>query len=295
MTESFWYPLPYRSLFVSGADRSAFLQRQVSNDLGKLRPGMVLPSALTAPTGKTIDLLLLFDSGEQIQVVSMGSRLPETARYLSSRIFFMDKVTVTAASAPETHVALWGAELEVSLQRLGVSALPDIGQVLEMDIQGRKALLYRLQPPLAFGPLLLLADDHPPLLEQSGFRQASDTEYETARIQAATPGAPELAGEFTPYELRLDSVVSTTKGCYTGQEVLARQVTYDKITRRLCQVRLDQPAPAGAKVYAGTAPAGELTSISGNLALAVLRRPHFEGGTRLTVRWEQGETQGTVV
>ena len=47
----------------------------------------------------------------------------------------------------------------------------------------------------------------------------------------------ELTEDYTPLEARLDAAVSLKKGCYTGQEVLARQVNYDKITRRMVGLR----------------------------------------------------------
>ena len=86
---------------------------------------------------------------------------------------------------------------------------------------------------------------------------------EHARIEAAfrRPGA-ELNDRVNPLEAGLEEFVSFTKGCYVGQEVIARLDTYDKVQRRL--VRLDAPdgtAP-GESLTSGTRTAGWVTSVS---------------------------------
>jgi tRNA-modifying protein YgfZ len=126
--------------------------------------------------------------------------------------------------------------------------------------------------------------------------ELSDAEYEILRLEAGLPAAGhELTEEYTPLETGLEQLVSTSKGCYTGQEVLARQVNYDKVTRHLAGLRLKAEVPAGSSVTSEGKPAGIITSIAisprlGPIALAVLRRPYHEPGTAVSV----GEIKGTV-
>ena len=114
------------------------------------------------------------------------------------------------------------------------------------------------------------------------------------RVEAGKSGAQhELTGEYTPLETGLESTISTTKGCYTGQEVIARQITYDKITQRLTGLRLQQPAQPGERVWAQDKPVGAVTSAAlsprfGAIALGVLRKPHFEPGSDLAVGSDAG-------
>jgi len=82
--------------------------------------------------------------------------------------------------------------------------------------------------------------------------------------------------------------ISLDKGCYTGQEVIARQITYDKVTKRLVGLRLDNPVEAGERVWADGKPSGKISSsvISpsfGPIALAYLKRPYHQPGSKVWV------------
>lgn len=301
MRNAFYTPLPFGLLRLSGPDRLAFLQRQVTNDMKLLRPAAsdALAAALTAPTGKLIDVFLLFDRGDAVDILSLAGRAPDTERYLKSRIFFMDKVTVEPWPNPNLFLAVWGDGLAEPLAKLGAASLPAEGAFVDFDLDGSPALLVWPKEGLSTGLLVGIDQKTLPLVEAAGFVPASHEEYEAERITAGIAGIPELRGEYTPFELRLDAIVSASKGCYTGQEVLARQVTHDKITRRLCKLTTGAPVLPGSKVYAENKPVGEVTSTmaipgQGLTALAVLRRPANEAGARLTIRWEGGEAQAVV-
>jgi folate-binding protein YgfZ len=110
------------------------------------------------------------------------------------------------------------------------------------------------------------------------------------RVEAGLPAAgAELSEDYTPLEAGLAAAISSTKGCYTGQEVLARQITYDKVTQHLCGLRLTRRAQPGGRVWAPDgSPVGRVTSAAtsprfGEIALAVVKRPH---------RWSQARTFG---
>jgi len=89
------------------------------------------------------------------------------------------------------------------------------------------------------------------------------------------------------------------KGCYTGQEVLARLVTYDKVTRQLVQLGAPEPMETKAIVYAEGKAVGQVTTAAvspqlGPIALAVMRRPFDEAGTHLEIRRKDGLLSATV-
>ncbi len=89
-------------------------------------------------------------------------------------------------------------------------------------------------------------------------------DVETWRIVRGYPAAGhELTEEYNPLEAGLRDAVSFTKGCYVGQEVVARLNTYDKVSRALVRLRLADSAPVperGAEVIAGGRPVGTVTS-----------------------------------
>jgi len=269
-------------LRIQGEDRAAFLQRQSTNDLGLLEAGRPLITVLTSPTARILDVLILFHGENEIGVITLPGYAERTARYLRGRIFFMDKVTITDDSVHWAQIDLVGEQA---------------GEMAAALCQGEEyegSRYLPLPPILGRGYRLLLpqqaAHAARSVLANAGWVELSTEERHILRVEAGLP-APhsELIEEFTPLEVGLQFAISTTKGCYTGQEVIARQITYDKVTRRLCGVRLHAPAPAGARIWTEDgSPVGELTSFAqsprfGAIGLAVVKRPYDEAGTKLQI------------
>jgi folate-binding protein YgfZ len=123
--------------------------------------------------------------------------------------------------------------------------------------------------------------------------------FEVARIEAGVPrmGA-ELTEKTIPAETGLvERTVSFTKGCYTGQELVARiDSRGGNVPRHLRLVRLDTLAPVGASASVGDKTVGTLTSVAahpggGAVALAYLGRD-VTPPAAVTVTWDEGRTEG---
>ena len=118
---------------------------------------------------------------------------------------------------------------------------------------------------------------------------------EVLRVEAGIPAlGRELDEEVLPPEARLDHAVSTTKGCYVGQEIVARLRSRGRVNHLLVGLRLDLPAAGGAApdvgadVVAGGRTTGEITSVvcspsQGWVALGYVRREHAEPETAVDV------------
>jgi len=121
--------------------------------------------------------------------------------------------------------------------------------------------------------------------------EAGEDALEILRIEAGTPRyGRELSEAVLPAEAGLEWTISTTKGCYTGQEVVARMATRGESSHALVGLALEgESVPAsGAAVSAGGVRVGELTSAArsasaGAIALAYVRRAHAAPGTALEV------------
>ena len=125
--------------------------------------------------------------------------------------------------------------------------------------------------------------------------------FEILRVEAGQPGpAGELTEDFTPLEVGCQSMISDSKGCYTGQEIIARQITYDKVTKNLVGLRLDGRAQPGSSLVVDGKSVGVLTSFAhsprfGNIGLGVLRRQFVEFGQQLTLTDPDGLLINAVV
>ncbi len=287
-----FYRLPQAGyLRIGGPDRFAFVQRQTTNDIRTLASDRVLESVLTSATARILDVwrMVIEPASESVGVITLPGRGAATARYLQKHIFFMDKVTVTDASADLAQIELVGPTGEQVLDQVGLR-LPDPGTVVTGTFGGETVSVIGLDRERA---LLIVPPDQAESLaarlEWAGAEALSAAAYDTLRVEAGRPGPlHELIDAYTPLEMALDGAVSSTKGCYTGQEILARQVTYDKITRRLVGLYLDEPVYPGVTIQVDERTVGEITSVAtsprwGLIALAVIKRPHHEPGTAVTL------------
>ncbi|WP_162909400.1 CAF17-like 4Fe-4S cluster assembly/insertion protein YgfZ [Aggregatilinea lenta] len=283
---AFWRVPDPGTVVVRGQDPQGFIQRQTTNDVQQLAPGRSQVTVLTSATARILDVWRLFVEPDGIGIVTLPGRGALTARYLQGRIFFMDKVTATNESAAWAQIELAGPD---AARALGLDALPAPDQIAEVTLGG---VTMRATGQGATCLLLVPADGADSVvaaLAEHGAVELSAAARDVVRVEDGVPGLHELTEDFTPLEARLDDTISLSKGCYTGQEVLARQVNYDKITRRLTGLRLPAEVPVGAAVAVEGRTVGEVTSVVrspklGWLALAVIKRPHHEPDTTLAVQ-----------
>ena len=112
---------------------------------------------------------------------------------------------------------------------------------------------------------------------------------EILRVEAAVPRIGAEIGERTlPPEARLEPAISYTKGCFVGQEIVARLRSRGGVNRLLVRLRAERPLAVGARVRRGDVVVGAVTSAvvspaSGPLALAYVRTDAAEPGTELGV------------
>ncbi|MEX1071538.1 MAG: glycine cleavage T C-terminal barrel domain-containing protein [Anaerolineales bacterium] len=288
-------------LTFSGETRQEYLQRQTTNDLGLLSSNRALPNFLTSASGRILEFFTMLQDGEGIGMLTQPGHGHGLADYFRKRIFFNDKVAVEDRSTEWVHVELYGPMARQPAQAVGFEKVPEEDEVLTVDetrLIGLNQGGFQTRPYILLSPLLLM----PKVMEILSSLEAVALTHKTReilRIEAGQPGDPEFNGDYTPFELGMDRYVSTEKGCYTGQEVLARQVTYDKIVRTLVQVRSTNPIAVGASVVAEGKNVGQVTSAAfsptyGPVALAMLRKPFDSPGMSLELADGENHANGVV-
>ena len=289
---AFFHHLIPGYLRISGDDRQAFLQRQTTNNIDLLSPERSLVTVLTSPEGRILDVLTVIDEDETLGVITLPGQGEKTFDFLQSRIFFMDKVTLEDASKSFIQIDLLGPGASELIQLLGVDHAPEGSEIRTINMSGIQILVlslaglgYRLLIP-AEGTQSILSE-----LKINGVQALDFENYEILRIEAGIPAAShELTDEYSPLETGFQLAVSDDKGCYTGQEVLARQVNFDKITRQLVGLFISEEANVGDTLYPPdkVQPVGKITSIAdsprfGPIALAIVKRPFTQPGDKLRV------------
>jgi folate-binding protein YgfZ len=156
-----------------------------------------------------------------------------------------------------------------------------------------------------FVPTAAMQDTAARLLERGG-RLCGWQALETARIEAGLPRFGADMDETNLAPEALDSrAISYSKGCYIGQEVIARIRTYGQVAKSLRGLRLggDAPEPParGSKLFLGEKEVGSITSavwspaLRANIALGYVRREANQTGTELEVRTSGGKIPARIV
>jgi folate-binding protein YgfZ len=218
-------------LSVEGPDRSEFLQGQLTQDVRKIAPGRALLAAGLTPKGKLLYFGRIVNAAERFLLLIPASARADVQAHLAKYAAFQ-KVTVRDASDAYALVGLYGP-------RAGDLA-PDIAEVV-------------LPPEGEFAAELLGPRERLPEWERAlrgaGSREVSDETAEVLRVEAGRPRLGKDANESNlPEEVGLSAAISATKGCYVGQEVVARLRTYGRVNRRLVGFRFP-----GETVPEGTA------------------------------------------
>ena len=302
-----WVPDP-GYLLITGEDQLSFLQRQTTNDLRLVLPARAVLTILTSATARILDALTVFPAQGQAEpmlaLLTLPGRQSHTVQFLRSRVFFMDRVEIQDISQQYIQVDLLGPAAGSVLGSLGLPS-PSAQDDWSMGaFQGASVQLFGQGVTLGLGCRLVIPSTLlQPLvnaLHQNGAQQCDEETYQVLRVEAGLPGTgAELSEDYNPLEVGLASRISANKGCYTGQEIIARQMNYDKVTRSLVGLRLESPAAPGSALKADGKPAGEVTSAVvsprlGPIALGVVRRPHHEPGGTLTLEIAGTPVQATV-
>lgn len=290
----FYLPPEAGFLIIEGPDRLQFLQRQTTNDVYRLAPGRTVLTALLNASARILDVFRLIPLKEDsLGLVTLPGRAPGTARYLQSRVFFMDKVKLSDASADYIQIEVDGPDAQNTLKQLGMPITPGIDELCVGELAGLPVMLlgqpgffhtgYRLLIPAGGREVLLSA------LTGAGALPLSADDYNILRVEAGLPASgSELTADHTPLETGLSGTVSGSKGCYTGQEVIARQITYDKVTQSLVGLHLGSPVEEHEQVWhagrsVGTVTTPAISPVHGPIALAILKRPANIPGTNVII------------
>jgi aminomethyltransferase len=282
-------------ILMRGRDRAALLHRLSTNNIERLRPGQGARTVLTTPIGRIIDLLTVHALDDALLVLTSPEQGPAVFGHLRKNIFFNDQVTLEPAGRSHAQLALYGPRAAELLAELGAPAPRDLAlhHSAEAALAGVPARLIR-RPPLGGDGFTLLApaEGLEPLraaLEAAGAAPLSPAAHELLRVEQGYGAfGRELSQEYIPLETGLHDAVSFTKGCYVGQEIIARMESRGRLAKQLRGLRLSAPLEAPAKLEATGKEAGDLTSAVvsprfGPIALAYVRTAHAEPGTPLGV------------
>ena len=297
------------TLSVAGADAAELLHGLVTNEVKALRPGSGCHAALLTPKGRMrAELAVLRISGSELLLDCDAPLAEPLLGILQGYVPFSRSVLVDRTG--ETGVV--HLEGPAAARLLPAAGLPEPGPEdfahVAGSLDGVPVRVVRVSRAGELGFDLRASRDAVPvllaLLSSGGAAVVSPDVLEAGRIEAGLPrwGA-ELTETTLPNEAGLErTAISYTKGCYLGQETVARIRTYGHVNRRLVALLLPIGCGAapGDEVRAGDEAVGNVTSAvdsvrrGARVALAFVKRGHEEPGTTLVVATKEGAVAGNV-
>ena len=298
---------------LGGQDRFDFLHRMSTNDMHNLKSGDGLQTVLTTPEAKIVELLTVYVEPETLLCITAPQNRAKIMNWFRRNIFFRDKVKPLDVSESTVQVTLFGPRAHDVLGSVypGFPALADYHSRL-IEVSGAQALAAHVPLGGSGGYDLIAPADAGDALWQTltaagepfGLRPMGTTAFNWLRLSEGQPlYGYELSEEHNPLEARLNHAVSFSKGCYTGQEVIARLDTYQKLKQVLSIVQLsDLPrAPLPLPLRRGDQDAGTLTSAARLpgaehvTGLGYVRSKSYQPGAPVTVHSDDGSIDGTLV
>ncbi len=288
-------------ILLEGRDRFALVNRMSTNDLSRLAPNEGKPTVFINPNARILFRASCYSLSRGLLLISEAGQGAALATYLRRNIFFGDQVTVHERGAATAQFALHGAAADDAIERFApeLRQIPPLG-CAEIRVYEATLTVAR-RKSIHGGHWVVIAERGDAVAVHHRLRQdgaacgiipAGSLTYNSLRIRSGRPAGLELSTDYIPLEVGLWDEISFGKGCYTGQEIIARMESRERLAKTLVKIELESMSPAPAPIYASGKAVGRLTSSAqaadGRVhALAVLKTGSAKPGTALKVGAEQ--------
>jgi tRNA-modifying protein YgfZ len=289
-------PLTGRTIIeVAGADRVQILQSFTTNDVKRLRPGQGCEAFVTSSQGKILAHVWIFAEADR-HILDTTSGQAQFIVDHFNRYVITEDVTFTDRSTEFVDLLVAGSRAEELLSELTGQTPPH--ELLShggFTIGGHDLTIRRVDyaSPASY-IIQARSNDAAAIsstLQSAGAVACDPAAIESARLEAGFPlFGLDITPENLPQEIARDTqAISFTKGCYLGQETVARIDALGHVNRLLAGVQFtgDKIPDRGTELLAAGQPVGEVTSaawspqLQAPLALALLRRNHAKPGAQL--------------
>lgn len=302
---------PSRQIAVAGRDRASFLQGLLTNDVQSLAPGEGCYSAWLTPQGRMLTDMHVLQGDTMILLdVPLGTAAATLARL--DQFLFAEDVQLASLADSLTGVWVHGPTAAATLERL-VDGAAEIGSWPDyrhapLGFNGSPVVVARIDQLDVPGFCVFLEPVREAALvaalTAAGAVLASPDAIEIARVEAGYPlFGVDMTEETIPLEAGIEArAISTTKGCYVGQEIIIRVLHrgQGRVAKKLVALRVQGAPPArGARILAGERDVGAVTSAAvsprfGAIALGYVHRDFTTAGTSVTLEGTDARVSAAV-
>lgn len=280
-----------------GDSRFEILNRMSTNKMIEMQADEGRATIFTNPTARIIDRIVAYNREDHLLLLTEPGRNKWLHDFLQKNIFFGDDARLVDITPATNIFGLHGTTADAILSdcAVDVSTVSGMfGTVIQID----DATIYAVRRKSVSGShwqLLVSKDDAPAVYEhifetgqRHGLVAAGGITYNTLRIRSGLPARPELNTDYIPLEVGLWDEVSFAKGCYTGQEIIARMESRAKLAKTLVSLDLLTMIQAPVDVILDGSMIGKMTSSvqapDGKIfAMAVIKTHAIETGTEVMI------------
>ena len=253
-------------LIFSGETRFDLLNRMSTQKVLTMPTGEGTATILTTDIGRIIDRLILYATDNKVYALTSENNSDNIARYLMRFVFFQDDFHIQDVSSDTVIFGVYGPQAR---QKVVEAGFPDEELPLHHWRQVKfgeiTAYLHRTDPIHGDGYFVMGEEKDRAALWQrlldAGLVVANADAFNYLRIEAGLPRyGQELTSDYIPLEANLWDDVSFSKGCYIGQEIIARMESRGRLAKKLVQLTADGPLETGSNLQANGKNAGTVTS-----------------------------------
>jgi folate-binding protein YgfZ len=278
----------------TGQHRLDLIHRMSTQAVKELPAGSGAATVLTTDIGRMVDRIILYAGSQSVYALTGENNNNAVARWLMRYVFFNDDFQIKDLSGETFVYGVYGARAAELLAAagLGEGELP-LHHWREVEVAGNKAYLHRTEPIVGCGYFVIgtrgnsgeLGGTQEGVLASllsAGIMPIDEEAFEYLRIEAGLPRfGRELTQEYIPLEANLWDDVSFKKGCYIGQEIIARMESRGRLAKKLMKLRPAEGIEVGVELMAGDKKAGVVTSAAdgpkGPVALGYVKTAVLEG------------------
>ena len=321
--------LPQRGILeLTGKDRLPFLNNLLTNQTWskETKTGMAAGQGVYAfylnTKGRIVTDLNVLELGDRT-LLEMDGRLVAQLRGMLEKYLFAEQVKMNDCTGTLHQIGLHGAGAREVLSAAMGSPPPVLDPLSSASIKlfGVEAIVYRDDPTGQAGYVLIVPTDSaravwmnllskfgvPSETGKRALRPVGWAAFNAARIEGGRPiFGIDFDDSILPAETgQFNRAVSVTKGCYLGQEIVARMYARQQVAKQLVGIRMDSDALpiAGTKIFddasneIGGVTSSTLSPILSNIAICLgyLKRPFFATKTVVNIPAEGSVRKGTVV
>lgn len=231
-------------LKVSGDDAFTFLQGQLSNDLKDVTSERAQLSAYCDPQGNVLAIFLVFKIHNDFYLSFDGS-IKTTIQKRLTMFVMRSKVTITDLSAGWIHIGFAGDFADLDVQRLLGTKVKIHYEVAQLNNEDAQATLVKVPGPYHRYEIFADAQSAEYIWKKlnTNSQPTNQRDWQLLDIVSGMPNVNQATqAQFIAQFLNLDklSAINFKKGCFPGQEIIARMHYRGKVTKRMMRLRFEE-------------------------------------------------------